>query len=99
MCCCSNETAYSLTVGPSVYGHTVYALAALALDWLARGGLDGIDPGKITNDFFDLDYCVTATFCCDLVTQDQRAGRIYSSLIKAFKDRAKLIETLEAEKQ
>jgi hypothetical protein len=93
---CSDETAYALTVGPSVYGHTVYALAALALDWLARGGLDGIDPGKITNDFFDLDYTVTATFCADLVTDDVRAARIYSALLKAFERRAQTIEALEA---
>jgi hypothetical protein len=96
---CTDDTAYALTVGPSVYGHTVYALAALALDWLARGGLDGIDPGKITNDFFDLDYTVTATFCSDLITADERAGRIYSAMIRAFECRAQLIEALESEKQ
>lgn len=93
---CTDEAAYTLTLGPSVYGHTVYALAALALDWLARGGLDGIDPGKITNDFFDLDYTVTATFCSDLVTQDQRAERIHSALIKTFERRAQTIEEIEA---
>lgn len=92
---CSDESAYALTVNPSVYGHTVYALAALALDWLARGGLEAIDPGKITNDFFDLDYTVTATFGSDLVTEDERATRIYSALLKAFERRTQIIETLE----
>lgn len=71
---CTDEMAYALTLGPSVYGHTVYAVAALALDWLARGGLEGIDPVEITNDFSDLDYIVTATPCTDLVTEDRRVA-------------------------
>ncbi len=97
---CSDETAYALTVGPSVYGHVVYTLAALALDWLARGGLDTVDPEKLTNDFFDLDYTVTATYCSDLITEDGRASRIYSALLKAFERRAQIMEGLEtAERQ
>jgi hypothetical protein len=92
--CCTDETAYALTVGPSIYGHTVYALAALALDWLAQGGLEGLDPEKITNDIFDLDYTVTATYCCDLVTADGRAMRVYSGLMKAFQERERLIRSL-----
>lgn len=91
---CSDETAYTLTLGPSIYSHTVYALAALALDWLAQGGLDGLDPGKITNDFFDLDYAVTATYCSGLVTADGRCNRVYSGLIKAFQERELLITSI-----
>jgi hypothetical protein len=59
---------------------------------LARGSLDGIEPGKTTNDFSDLDYTVSATFCSDLVTADGRANRIDSALLKAFEQRAQLIE-------
>jgi hypothetical protein len=50
----------------------VLGLAALALDWLAQGGLAGAKADKITNDFHDLDYIGTASFCVDLVTDDRR---------------------------
>lgn len=96
---CSEETAFALTLGPSVYGHTVYALAALALDWLSLGGLDGTDPVKVTNDFFDLDYIVTATYCKELITEDQRAKRIFAALEKAFERRAVQIKDLESQSE
>mgnify|MGYP003662944031 CR=1 FL=1 len=95
---CSDEIATSLTVGPSVYGHVVLGLAALSLDWLAQGGLDGAKADKITNDFHDLDYICTATFCTDLVTDDRRANRVYSAMIDALERRWAKWKTLaEAE--
>lgn len=95
---CSDEVATSLTVGPSVYGHVVLGLAALSLDWLAQGGLDGAKANKITNDFHDLDYICTATFCTDMVTDDRRANRIYSVIIEALERRWAQLKTLaEAE--
>jgi hypothetical protein len=41
---CSDETATALIVGPSVYGHMIYALAALALDWANVGSLRTTNP-------------------------------------------------------
>jgi len=93
---CSDETALALTRGPSVYGHLVYSLAGLALDWLAQSGLCTADPARITNDFHDLDYICTATFCSDLATEDKRAARIYSALTKALEQRFQRILSIEA---
>jgi len=96
---CSEVVATSLTVGPSVYGHVVLGLAALALDWLAQGGLDGTKADKITNDFHDLDYICTASFCIDLVTDDRRANRVYSAMIEALEMRWEHLKTLAEAKE
>lgn len=91
---CSRDEASFLTFNPSIHGHMVYGLAALSLDWLAYGGLEAAAPEDLTNDIFDLDYVVTATFCQDLATKDKRARRVYSSLISAFEERSKVVATL-----
>ena len=91
---CDNSTAVSITSGPSIYSHVVYALAALALDWLAQGGIESLEPEKITNDFHDLDYVVTATYCRSLETSDKRANRIYSGLRDGLERRLMLVREL-----
>jgi hypothetical protein len=91
---CSEETAYHLTSNASVYSHQVYCLAALALDWVAQGGLESIDATAITNDFFDIDYVCTSTFCVDLATRDKRAIRVYQGLTQAFPKRWEYIQML-----
>jgi len=96
---CTDASASVLTLGPSVYGHVVLGLAALALDWLAQGGIDGIAPEKITNDYHDLDYICTASFCTDLVTEDRRANRIYSGMIEALERRWQCVTLLAQKKQ
>jgi hypothetical protein len=84
---CDIPTATSITVGPSIYSHAVYALAALALDWLAFGGIESIAPDKVTNDFHDIDYIVIATYCRSLQTNDDRANRVYSGLRDGLEQR------------
>ena len=84
---CSNSIASRLTVGPSVFCYTLYALEALALDWLARGGLQSAKATDITNDFFDMDYVISALFCAGLATKDGRAKRVHSALATAMKRR------------
>ncbi len=84
---CSNITACRLTVGPSVFCYSLYALEAFALDWLARGGLQSARATDISNDFFDMDYVVSALFCAGLATYDGRAKRVHSALLTAMKDR------------
>ena len=96
---CTDDVAYAITLGPSVYSHAVYSLAALALDWLAQGGLEGIEPSKITNDFHDLDYVRTATFCTDLVTDDKRASRVYGVVVTALERRWETIKAHANEQQ
>lgn len=85
--------AAALALAPGVYSHAISALDALALDWLARGGLDGAKPERISNDFFDLDYVVSATFGSGLLTRDQRAKRVYKYLMKALERRYSKIQT------
>ena len=92
---CSDETAYGLTRNASVYSHQVYCLAALALDWLAQGGLDSIDATAITNDFLDIDYICTSTFCVDLATKDKRASRVNVRLSRALTKRWEYMQVLD----
>ena len=90
---CSGDAACALAVTPGVYSHAISALDALALDWLAKGGLDGVKPESITNDWFDMDYIVTATFCSGLLTKDKRVKRTYKALTKALERRYCKIDT------
>jgi len=91
---CTDEAALALTLGPSVYGHMVYGLMALALDRLAESGQETSNFTEATDKLYCLDYICSATFCADFITQDKRAKRLYSLLTKVFQRRAEMVQAI-----
>jgi len=91
---CTDEAAMQLTLEPSVYGHLIYGLAALALDSLAAEESGAEGSTQEWRDLSDLDYLCIALFCTDLSTNSTRSRRIYSRLLKALQVRDEVIKAL-----
>jgi hypothetical protein len=45
-----------------------------------KGEIESVKPTKVTNDLFDHDYVLLATFFDGLVSNDKRANEAYSDL-------------------
>lgn len=58
-----------------------YSLCAylLGLDWLARGGLNKVNPDKLRNDLIDMSYAAYATFFDGIISKDTKLNRIYQT--------------------
>jgi hypothetical protein len=91
---CNDEAAMRLALEPSVYGHLVYGLAALALDSLAADNSGAPWSLQERNDLLDLDYLCIALFCRDLTTTSKRLQRVWSRLVKAFSVRAEVVRAI-----
>lgn len=48
-----------------------------SLDWIARGGADGVRPDRMRNDVVDVIFATYATFFDGLISNDEKAQRIY----------------------
>jgi hypothetical protein len=62
----------------------VYSRLWLCLYWIEKGGIDTVRPEKITNDYLDHDYILTATFFDGILSKEKRVNEAYrdiSSLI------------------
>jgi hypothetical protein len=97
---CTDDAAFALTSGNSLYSHLVYALLAVALDGLAKNksynfAADGQpDPGP------DLDYLCCAAFCSSFPVRDTRLRRLYKMLNQAAAQRTvKMRDCIEADQQ
>lgn len=66
------ENARWLASVPSVSAHLWLCLAANALHWVLKGGIEGFRDERFTNELCDIDYLVAATFCAELITNDKR---------------------------
>jgi len=83
--------ANQLATQPSVSGHEFYAMVSLALRWM--DSLDGAEAAKVTNDLADQDYIVTATFCRDIVSEENRVRQMYSRLKSVIDAREQMLAT------
>lgn len=93
---CSEESAFALATEPSAFSHCIYTRLTLAIDWLAHSGLTSSESSKVTNDFLDMDYVTSASFCHDLKTHDRRANRVYRTLMRSLDLRHESFEQLTA---
>ncbi|MBY3260283.1 hypothetical protein HFO15_01170 [Rhizobium laguerreae] len=59
-----------------LFRHSV-ATFVWSLDWIARGGADGVRPDRMRNDVVDVIFATYATFFDGLISNDQKAQRIY----------------------
>lgn len=62
----------------------MYSRIWLCLNWKEKGGLETVVSEKITNDYLDHDYILTATFFDGILSKDKRVNEAYrdiSSLI------------------
>jgi len=78
------EFAFALSSGPSVSAAFASSLAAVAVYWLAFGGLESAPPEKVTNDLHDAEYAVLGSISVELLTGDSRLRRIDEALRKAL---------------
>lgn len=58
---------------------------ALAIDWLARGGLEQASPETLANDVADSMNVAFATYFDGLLTTDARAKRVYSESVQLLR--------------
>jgi len=59
-----------------LFRHSV-ATFVWSLDWIARGGADGVRPDRMRNDTVDVIFATYATFFDGLISNDEKAQRIY----------------------
>ncbi|NUP12495.1 MAG: DUF2934 domain-containing protein [Polyangiaceae bacterium] len=77
--------ANALAYFPSFTGAHCLGLVALALQWIARGGLDATTSDAVlTNDIADLDYVVFSLFCADYATTEKRMLTLRDVLCRAL---------------
>ncbi len=74
------EAALQLANRPSVVGAFSSGLAALALYWIAFGGLESAKPEDITNDIVDLEYGTLGALSDSLLTSDGRLKVIHRAI-------------------
>jgi hypothetical protein len=83
-------TAYRLTQRPSVTAGFLTALQALAIDWLAHGGVESAKPKELSGDLHDVEYIILGALSQSLATSDRRAARIWRAVASAFDCRRSL---------
>lgn len=74
-----------------LFRHSV-ATFVWSLDWIARGGADGVRPDRMRNDVVDVIFATYATFFDGLISNDEKAQRIYrgAQFILTMLSRAKV---------
>lgn len=77
--------AQSLAFYPSFTGAHCVGLVALALQWIARGGLDGTtNEDVLTNDLADIDYVVLSIFCRSYASTERKMLSLRQTLLTAL---------------
>jgi hypothetical protein len=84
----SNLTAVIMARTPNVAAGFASAVAALAIDWLAMGGIDAAQPPNLSSDLHDIEYIVLGAVSRSLMTTDRRAARICRAVAAAFEVRS-----------
>jgi len=84
------EAAYELTRTPSVSAGFISAIAGLALNWLAFGGLEATKARTFSGDLNDIEYVVLGALSHSLATADKRAWLLCESVANAFEVRRSL---------
>lgn len=74
------DTARALACVPSVSAHNWLCMAANALDWVIRSGIESLPDEKFNNELCDLDYLVAASFCEELITKEKKMRRLHDHL-------------------
>lgn len=85
----SQESTLRLAALSSVTASYIAALAAIALYWLAAGGLETAKPEQVTNDLHDVEYAVLGSLSAGLLSADRRLQAIYSAVTSAQNSRIK----------
>ena len=80
----TSATALRLAVTPSVLGFFVSGIAAMALYWIAFGGLDAVPPKAATNDIHDLEYAVLGALSATMSSNDKRLNAILQAIKGGF---------------
>jgi len=83
----TKQAALHLSSAPSVSAAFISAFGAVALYWLAVGGLDGALPDKLTNDLLDIEYAVLGSLSIDLLSKDKRLVTICRAISIASRER------------
>ncbi|MBL8827302.1 MAG: hypothetical protein JNM18_09970 [Planctomycetaceae bacterium] len=86
-----DSTALLLTREPSVNGAFLCAVAGLAVNWIANGGLESAKPRSLTNDLHDIEYIVFGSLCDSLASEDSRAINICTAVKESFSVRSKML--------
>ena len=79
----TDVSALRLASAPSVTGAFISSLAAVALYWLAFGGLETVNPEKVTNDLHDIEYAVLGSLSVGLLSADKRLQNIHEAVKSA----------------
>lgn len=83
----ANEASVRLSSEPSVSAAFISAFAAVALYWLALGGLDGASPEKLTNDLLDMEYAIVGSLSVGFLSKDKRASAVCEAMSMASRER------------
>jgi nitroreductase len=83
----NDRKAFVLFSQPSILGAFMTSLTALAIYWLATGGLDSANARKLTNDLHDLEYAVLGCLSIGLQTEDRRLTAIYDAARQSQRER------------
>lgn len=85
-----NTTAYELTRTPSVSAGFISSLAALAIHWIAKGGIESAKTTIFSGDLNDIEYIILGALSRSLATTDHRAEQICNAVTAAFESRRSL---------
>jgi len=69
------------------YSVLFFAFAAVALYWLAFGGLDQAVPAKATNDLHDVEYAILGSLSVGLLSNDKRLSTICRAMAASARGR------------
>ena len=59
----------------------------LALDWTESGRVEGMNSSKVTNDYLDREYILSATYFNELLTKEKRMKVAYEALSRFLQNR------------
>lgn len=76
-----------LASSPSVNASFVSGLAAVAIHWLAFGGLEAAAPAKSTNDLLDIEYATLGSLSVSLLSDDKRLNGVCQAIRTATGER------------
>lgn len=93
-CKVNDESALLLCTKPSVSASFATGLAAIAIYWLAFGGIEGKDASDITNDLHDMECSVLGSLSVGLVAEDKRLNRIAEAVSAAVQQQQNEIATI-----
>jgi hypothetical protein len=93
----SHDLATYLAILPSWTSNFFYTLAAYALHYAAKQGLDSRPPRKVASDFADLLHVRLALSCEQFLTEDKKAYALWEDLCAVVDERcARLTSLLNA---